>query len=204
MKPDLDAGSDAVASDIYSDISHVIRVVVIGTSGAGKTTFASDLAAALGLNHTELDQLHWGPDWKPEPTEQFVHGAAQAAAGQRWVMDGNYSVVRDQLWPRATHVVWLNYGRWTVFSRVLWRTIRRATLGTRLFHGNRESWRSAFFSRDSILLWSWQTFAKNQRKYRDLRASGQFAQAQWLEFRTPQQTRQWLESLRSAAGAKSG
>ena len=173
-----------------------MRVVVIGTSGAGKTTFADALAVAMQLRHTELDQLHWGPDWKMAPTEQFVCAAAQAAAGQRWVMDGNYSVVRDQLWPRATHIVWLNYGRGKVFSRVLWRTIRRAALGTQLFHGNRESWRSAFFSKDSILLWSWQTFAKNQRKYRDLRASGQFAQAQWLEFRTPQQAEQWLVSLR--------
>lgn len=173
-----------------------MRVLVIGTSGAGKTMFASALATALELQHTELDQLHWGPDWKPAPTDQFVRAAAQAAAGQRWVMDGNYSVVREQLWPRATHIVWLNYGRWTVFSRVLRRTIRRAALGLQLFHGNRESWRSAFFSRDSILLWSWQTFVRNRRKYCDLRASGQFAQAQWLEFRTSQQARQWLESLR--------
>ena len=173
-----------------------MRVVVVGTSGAGKTTFANALVAAMNLQHTELDQLHWGPGWTPAPTEQFVRATAQAAAGQRWVMDGNYSVVRDQLWPRATHIVWLNYGRGTVFSRVLWRTIRRAALGTQLFHGNRESWRSAFFSKDSILLWSWQTFAKNQRKYSDLRASGQFAQAQWLEFHTPQQAERWLVSLR--------
>ena len=173
-----------------------MRVVIIGTSGAGKTTFAQALAAAMQLRHTELDQLHWGADWKMAPTEQFVRAAGQAAAGQRWVMDGNYSVVREQLWPRATHIVWLNYGRGTVFSRVLWRTVRRVALGTQLFHDNRESWRSAFFSRDSILLWSWQTFAKNQRKYSDLRASGQFAQAQWLEFRSPKQAQQWLESRR--------
>ena len=72
-----------------------MRVVVVGTSGAGKTTFADALAAALQLQHTELDQLHWGPGWTPAPTEQFVRATAQAAAGQRWVMDGNYSVVRD-------------------------------------------------------------------------------------------------------------
>ena len=174
-----------------------VRVVVIGTSGAGKTTFAANLAKALNLRHTELDELHWGPNWKPAPTPQFVNAAGRAAEAQNWVMDGNYSVVREQLWPRATHIVWLNYGRWTVFSRVLWRTTRRATLGTPLYHGNRESWRSAFFSRDSILLWSWQTFAKNRRNYRDLRASAQFPQLQWLEFKTPQQAQEWLDSLRS-------
>ena len=174
-----------------------LRVVVIGTSGAGKTTFAANLAKALNLRHTELDELHWGPNWKPAPTPQFVNAAGRAAEAQNWVMDGNYSVVREQVWPRATHIVWLNYGRWTVFSRVLWRTTRRAALGTPLYHGNRESWRSAFFSSDSILLWSWQTFAKNRRKYRDLRASAQFPQLQWLEFKTPQQAQEWLDSLRS-------
>lgn len=37
-----------------------------------------------------------------------------------WVADGNYSTVRDVLWSRATHVVWLNYGRFTAFSPLLW------------------------------------------------------------------------------------
>ncbi|WP_162980859.1 AAA family ATPase, partial [Pseudomonas aeruginosa] len=99
-----------------------LRVVVVGTSGAGKSTFSAALAARLGCTHVELDRLYWGPGWQAVPHERFEHAVEQATTGPRWVADGNYSAVRELLWGRATHVVWLNFGRWTVFSRVLRRT----------------------------------------------------------------------------------
>ncbi|HCU2021331.1 TPA: AAA family ATPase [Pseudomonas aeruginosa] len=40
-----------------------LRVVVVGTSGAGKSTFSAALAARLGCTHVELDRLYWGPGW---------------------------------------------------------------------------------------------------------------------------------------------
>lgn len=124
-----------------------LRVVVVGTSGAGKSTFSAALAARLGCTHVELDRLYWGPGWQAVPHERFEHAVEQATTAPRWVADGNYSAVRELLWGRATHVVWLNFGRWTVFSRVLRRTLARGLLRTRLSHGNRESMRMAFCSR---------------------------------------------------------
>ena len=100
-----------------------MRYVVIGTSGAGKSTFAERLAAATHCPYIELDAHYWGQDWQAVQLEQFKRSVNDATQGERWVVDGNYSAVRDLIWPRATHVVWLNYGRLTVFGRVLWRTI---------------------------------------------------------------------------------
>ena len=40
-----------------------MRIVVVGTSGVGKTTLAKDIAAALAIPHVELDALHWDPGW---------------------------------------------------------------------------------------------------------------------------------------------
>lgn len=161
-----------------------MRYLVVGTSGAGKSTFAERLAIATQCPYIELDLHYWGPDWQPVPAEQFRRSVVQATQGARWVADGNYSAVRDVLWPRATHVVWLNYGRWTVFSRLLWRTLTRGIAGTRLSHGNRESLRMAF-SRDSILLWSFSTYAKNQTKFAALRGGNEFAHLQWTELTEP-------------------
>ena len=80
--------------------------------------------------------------------------AGEAAAAERWVMDGNYSAVRDLVWGRATAVVWLNYPFRVVLWRCLSRTIRRAITREELFSGNRESFRMSFLSRDSIILWA--------------------------------------------------
>lgn len=176
-----------------------MRYLVIGTSGAGKSTFAQALATATHATYIELDAHYWGPDWQAVHPEQFKRSVVAATQGQRWVADGNYSAVRDELWPHATHVVWLNYGRFTVFSRVLWRTLSRGLLRTRLFQGNRESLRMAFLSKDSILLWSWTTYAKNQQKFAALRAQPEFAHLQWTELTRPAQAQAFL-----AAAAKRG
>ncbi|WP_223871882.1 hypothetical protein [Candidatus Dactylopiibacterium carminicum] len=92
------------------------------------------------------------------------------------------------LWHRATHIVWLNFGRATVFSRLLWRTLSRFLMRTELFNGNRESLRMAFLSRESVLLWSLTTFTRNRIRYSALRKDPKFAHLQWTEITRPSQT----------------
>ena len=176
-----------------------MRYLVIGTSGAGKSSFAQKLAAAAQCTYIELDALYWGPNWQAVPPEQFEQSVLEASDKECWVADGNYSAVRDLLWPRATHVIWLNYGRFTVFSRVLWRTLSRGMVGARLSHGNRESLRMALFSKDSVLLWSLSTYAKNQAKFARLRASGEFAHLAWTELSEPSQAPELIKSLTASS-----
>ena len=175
-----------------------MRVVVVGTSGAGKSTFAVELAQATGSPHIELDALYWGPGWTAVPHEQFEARVRAATDGEHWVADGNYTSVRDLLWGRATHIVWLNYGRSIVFSRVLWRTVSRGLLRTQLAHGNRESLRMAFFSRESVLWWSFSTFARNRVKFAGLRRDPAYAHLQWVEVTRPAQAREFIEQLARA------
>ena len=144
------------------------RVVVIGTSCSGKTTFASQLADKLAIAHTELDVLHWLPDWQMRQLEEFRSLVAEVAVQDRWVIDGNYGKVRDIIWPRATHLVWLNYPFRTIFSRALRRTLRRVVTREELFAGNRESLSRALFNTDSIVWWVLQTYKRRRREYPQL------------------------------------
>lgn len=171
------------------------RVLVIGSSCAGKSSFARALAQSSGLPHVELDQLFWGPNWTAKPTREFRALAEAAAAGERWVVDGNYSAVRDILWPRATAVIWLNYGFGVVLWRALRRTVARNITRQALWHGNRESFKRSFLSRESILVWVATTFRKRQRQFAALRASGAFTHLTWIEFDRPAQARQFLRSV---------
>lgn len=171
-----------------------MRCLVVGTSGAGKSTFANELATQLGVPHVELDALFWLPGWTAREPEDFRCRVADAVAGEAWVADGNYSVARGVLWPRATDIVWLNYGRHVVWPRVLRRTVARVASRRELWAGNRESFRKAFLSRDSILLWSLTTFAKNRAKYAELRADPRWAGLRWHELRTPREAQAWLQA----------
>jgi len=139
------------------------RIVVVGTSGSGKTTFARSLAEALRREHIELDALHWGPNWTPRT--DFAELVRAAVTADAWVVDGNYSRVRDQVWERATAVVWLNYPFRVVFWRALVRTIRRVVSRETLYSGNRESWRDAFLEPDGIPWWVIRTHRKRRREY---------------------------------------
>lgn len=175
-----------------------MRYVVIGTSGAGKSTFARALSARLGVPYIELDALYWGPDWTPRTTPEFMASLEEAIAPARWVADGNYTVMRDVLWARATHIVWLDFGRAVIFPRVIRRTLRRAAVGEVLWAGNRESLRKAFLSRESILLWSFTTFRRNRLKFARLRKAPEFAHLVWHHVRTPGAARALLDGIAAA------
>jgi adenylate kinase family enzyme len=175
------------------------RYVVVGTSGSGKTTFARELASIVDGCHVELDALHWGPNWTPRTTPEFEAGVRARTTGERWVADGNYSAVRHVVWARATDIVWLNFGRTVVFSRVIRRTLRRGATRQELWSGNRESLRMALFSKESILLWSFNTFAKNRVKFAAARDSGEHPHLRWHELRTPREARRFLQSARLGA-----
>lgn len=140
------------------------RVVVVGTSGSGKTTVARAIAERLDLPRIELDALHWGPNWTEASDEVFRARVAAAIASDGWVVDGNYRQVRDLYMPLADCVVWLDLPLRTCLRRIVVRTVRRAWTGEILWGTNRESWRKTL-SRDSMILWVLTTHRRRRREY---------------------------------------
>ena len=136
------------------------RVVVVGCSGSGKSTFARALATALDAPWVHLDAHYWAPRWQPRPEAEFLRLTDEATAGPAWVVDGNYRRVRPIVWPRATTIVWFDFEFPRVFGRVLTRTVRRLRTSEVLFSGNRESLRTSFLSRDSIIWWTITQFRR--------------------------------------------
>lgn len=171
------------------------RIIIIGTSCSGKTTLARKVAATLDMPHIELDQLFWLPEWKKRPGEEFQSLVQDAIAAERWVACGNFSSVRDILWPRATHAIWLNYPFHIVMYQGLYRTIGRAFTKEELFSGNYESIRQSFFSRDSILWWVLKTYRQNRVRYARLRDGDTYPNLSWIELRRTIDAEQLLETL---------
>jgi adenylate kinase family enzyme len=141
------------------------RIVVIGSTGAGKSTLAAALAARLRCPHVELDALHWEPGWVQAPWDVFRDRVAAALAGDRWVVDGNYRRARDLIWPRADTLIWLDLPLPTIMASLWGRTWRRILRAERLWNGNRERLATQFLSRDSLFVWAVSTHRRHRRDW---------------------------------------
>ena len=175
------------------------RVVVIGTSGAGKTTFARELSSILGCPHVELDALYWGADWTEVADDVFRERVQAATAGDRWVVDGDYARATDLVWPKSTAVIWLNLGFAIVFSQALTRTFRRILTREELWAGNREGLGN-LFDREGIPLWVIRTFHRRRRAYAQLiREPGSAQSFRVIELCTRREVDEFLERVRRDA-----
>jgi adenylate kinase family enzyme len=130
------------------------RVVVAGTSGAGKTTLAARVGRELGIPHVELDALFHGPDWTPR--REFVADVRRFCATDTWVTEWQYERVRHLLAMRADLLVWLDLSRTRVTWQVTRRTVRRRLRRERLWNGNveRPLW-TVFTDPQHIVRWAW-------------------------------------------------
>ena len=176
---------------------NLTRVVVVGTSCSGKTTFARRLATSLGTQHVELDSLHWGPKWTLRP--DFKQEVLAAAHRPRWVVDGNYSAVRDILWRRCTAIVWLDYSFARVFSQALRRTIRRVVMGERLYAGNRETIGNTVFDAEAPLWLVVRTHGNRRREFPELFRRPEYRHATVIQLHAPAAAETFLAEARARA-----
>lgn len=168
---------------------------MIGTSGSGKTTMAARLAARLKVPHIEMDALHWEPNWTEAPLELFRERVSLKIADERWVADGNYGKVRDLVWARADAVIWLDYELGTILWQLWCRTILRLLSQEPLWSGNRERWRTQFFTRDSIFWWAFTSFARHRREFPCLLKEPQYAHLEVIRFADPKTATAWLDRI---------
>jgi len=145
----------------------VQRISVVGNSGSGKTTLAAALARALDVPHLELDSVFHQPGWQPLETGLFRARVTEFTAGDAWVVDGNYSAVRDLIWQRADTVVWIDLPRHVVMRQLVARTLGRLVTRQELWNGNTESWRDLFRldPERSIIVWAWTRHRKYVQRY---------------------------------------
>jgi adenylate kinase family enzyme len=174
------------------------RVLVIGPTGSGKTTLAESISRVSGLRHIELDLLRYRRNWQEIPADEFIDQVAAIAQTNTWIIDGNYSTVRELTWMRSDLVVWLDYSLPTILYRLLIRTVRRLVTMTDVGNENRERLRR-LFGRRSIVLWAIRSHSPLRKEYEIMAATVPPDTPRIIRHRSPKETRAWLSNIRQAA-----
>ena len=100
------------------------RVVVIGSGGAGKSTFAKRLGEATGLPVMHLDSFFWRPKWQPTPKREWEMLVTGLVQRDKWIMDGNFGGTRKLRIEAADTIIFLDIPRLVCMYRVIKRAVK--------------------------------------------------------------------------------
>lgn len=87
----------------------MLKVIIIGSPGAGKSTFARKLRDATGLPLYYLDMLWHRPDRTNISREEFDARLKEIVAGDSWIIDGNYKRTLEMRIKECDTVFFLDY-----------------------------------------------------------------------------------------------
>jgi len=186
---------------VYNPMPTSKRILVLGPSGAGKSTLARQLGERLDLPVVHLDAIYWNPGWVQIEIAQFRERVEEAAKGDTWVMDGNYTATHlDLRLAKAEAVIWLDLPRYVYFPRAVWRSIKnyghvRDDVGS----GCPERFDLSFFKD-----WVWTYPARSRTRHAEIMA-GLPAAIRGIILRSPLEVAKFIEALpRSLDGGRRG
>ncbi len=84
------------------------RAIVIGSPGAGKSTFARKLKDKTGLPLYYLDRIFHKPDRTTVTREEFDQKLQMILQTDRWIIDGNYQRTLPLRFEACTDVFFLD------------------------------------------------------------------------------------------------
>lgn len=174
------------------------RVLVVGTSCAGKSTFGRRLAPLVGADLVELDDFNWLPGWRQRDPDEFRHLVVAATAGERWCVVGNYLRAGDVTWGRATAVVWLDVALPRLLWRAVHRTVRRSITREPCCNGNVESLGRAL-GPEGIPWWVLRSHRRTPHELAARLAEGRHRGLAVLRLRSPADVERFLARVAAPA-----
>jgi adenylate kinase family enzyme len=97
------------------------KVAVIGSPGAGKSTFSSQLGQVLSIEIIRLDAIFWKPDWSDIPQLEWTQILTEIMQRENWIVDGNHPDAIDQYLEASDTIIFLDFHPSLCILRVLTR-----------------------------------------------------------------------------------
>ena len=86
------------------------KIIVLGCSGSGKSTFSEKLCDVTGLPLFHLDAIWWNPDRSHISREEFDQKLDAILQTDKWIIDGDYSRTYEIRFHSCDTVIFLDYG----------------------------------------------------------------------------------------------
>jgi adenylate kinase family enzyme len=104
-------GNSKIALCIVNLVSLIMRIIILGNAGAGKTTMARDLIGDSNIPCLSLDEIAWTPNIQRKPLADSISELHQFIdASDRWVIEGCYGDLVEAALPYCTKLLFLNPG----------------------------------------------------------------------------------------------
>ncbi|EAY71753.1 hypothetical protein BDAG_04599 [Burkholderia dolosa AU0158] len=106
---------------------NLLRTLIVGNSGSGKSWLAERIAGRMGSTCIDLDSIHWLPGGYNVARErnEAVRLLRDAAKAERWVIEGIYGSLVDEIRTDSTALIWLCLDEGECIENIRRRGIRR-------------------------------------------------------------------------------
>lgn len=108
-----------------SQVSRASRIMVVGSSGGGKTTLARHIAASKNLEYFSIDRdVRWISGWTQRDPDEQRRIIETIIARDRWVFDGSGPSTFELRLARTDLVIWMRLPRVSCMMGVARRVAR--------------------------------------------------------------------------------
>jgi adenylate kinase family enzyme len=106
---------------------NLLKTLIVGNSGSGKSWLAERIANRFGSRYVDLDSIHWLPGGYNAPRErnEALQLLRDAAKADRWVIEGIYGSLVNEISNESTALIWLCIGEAECVENIRHRGIRR-------------------------------------------------------------------------------
>ena len=164
------------------------KVIVIGSGGAGKSTFSKRLGKVLSIDVIHLDLLYWKPNWVKTPAEEWSKVVEKIVSRDSWIIDGNFGGTRELRIRASDSVIFLDIPRRVCLYRLLKRfVLHRGRNRPDMTVGCNERFDMEF------LQWVWN-YPKIS-KPRIMRRLGELTDKQTVVLRSSRQAEEFLSTI---------
>src|SRR6266446_1846893 len=97
------------------------KIAIIGSPGAGKSTFARQLGESFNIEIIHLDRYFWQSDWREKPRDARIEILKDFVRKEQWIIEGTYLGASEPRLNAADTIIFLDIPPWLCLHRIIQR-----------------------------------------------------------------------------------